>query len=65
MKVIANRATCTGHGLCAVKCAEIFKLDDNGYIDIGDDPVEVPSALYLKAAAGIDACPEGALREAQ
>jgi len=61
MKVVANRAMCTGHGLCAVKCSEVFVLDDHGYIDIGADAVEVPKHLESRASAGVDACPEGAL----
>lgn len=61
MKVIVKQALCTGHGLCAVKCPELYVLDDNGYIDM-DGELSVPAELEAKARRGAIACPEGALK---
>lgn len=60
MKVIAERALCTGHACCAAKCPEIYRLDEDGYIAI--DVVEVPPELEAKASLAARACPEGAVR---
>jgi len=61
MKVRVIRELCTGHGLCALKCAELYKLDDNGYIDM-EPLTDVPPELEMKARRGAIACPEGALK---
>jgi ferredoxin len=60
MKVKVHRDLCTGHGLCAVKCPEVYLLDDNGYID-ADGELAIPAELEAKARRGAVACPEGAL----
>lgn len=60
MKVIADKTLCCGHARCAAKCPEVFKLDAEGYIDIGT--VEVPAEFEERARRGAKCCPERAIR---
>jgi ferredoxin len=50
---------CSGHARCNVTSAELFPLDDDGYVSI--DEVEVPAALEDSARSGATACPERAI----
>jgi ferredoxin len=61
MRVIADNDICGAHGACAMVDDELFQLDDDGYIAIGDG-VEVPEEKHDTAQRGIDACPLRALR---
>ena len=62
MKLRADNDVCEGHGQCAMVDDELFTLDDDGYIALGADGVEVPSAQEHAAELGVAACPVQALR---
>lgn len=59
MKVHVNPILCTGYGLCAGECPEIFKLDDWGYAYVVDEEVE--PHLSRQAARAAAVCPEHAI----
>ncbi|HEX4430798.1 MAG TPA: ferredoxin [Frankiaceae bacterium] len=50
---------CAGHARCHAMSAELFPIDDDGYVSI--DQVEVPAALEDDARRGAAACPERAI----
>jgi ferredoxin len=60
MKIIADRSRCAGHARCAAIAAQLFELDDNGYI--GFDQKRVPDGEEDPARRGVRACPERALK---
>lgn len=60
MKIVANRARCTGHARCFATAPKIFDLDDHGYIGFNERKLD-PDELEL-ARRGVHSCPEGALR---
>jgi ferredoxin len=60
MKIIVKKTLCSGHARCASVAPNIFKLNDDGYIDMSD--FEVSAGLDELARRGARACPERALR---
>jgi ferredoxin len=60
MKIVADRARCEGHGLCADVAPEVFDLDDDAVVIVRHDIV--PPELERKAEAGARVCPVAALR---
>lgn len=63
MKIIVKRALCSGHARCASVAPELFRLNDDGYIDMDD--FDVPPGQEELARKGARACPERALRVAK
>jgi ferredoxin len=63
MKIIADKTRCAGHARCAAAAAQLFELDDNGYI--GFDQKRVPDGAEESARRGVRACPERALKLAE
>lgn len=63
MKIIVKRPLCSGHARCASVAPEIFRLNDDGYIDMDD--FEVEAGKEALARQGARACPERALRVAR
>lgn len=61
MKLLADNSVCEAHGQCAMVDDELFVLDDDGYIAVGDG-VEVAPEKEQAARLGAGACPVRALR---
>jgi len=58
MRVDVDR--CDGFGYCEQQAPEVFRLDDDGNLIIGQP--EVPDALAARVEAATRACPVAALR---
>ena len=56
MKILINKAACVGNARCAAISAELFPLDDDGYIAV--EEVIVPAGMEQLARRGARACPE-------
>lgn len=56
MKLLVNKAACAGHARCAAVSEELFPLDDDGYIAVGE--IDVPAGKEELARRGASACPE-------
>jgi ferredoxin len=61
VKIIPDNDICGAHGACAMVDEELFSLDDDGFISIGDGAV-VRAGKEEIAQRGVDACPLRALR---
>jgi len=61
VKIIPDNDVCGAHGACATVDEELFNLDDDGFIAIGDG-IEVPAGKEEIAHRGVDSCPLRALR---
>jgi ferredoxin len=59
MKVIIDRAMCTGHGRCYTLAPEVFAADDEGHSTLVQQ--DVPESLREKALIGVQNCPERAI----
>jgi ferredoxin len=60
LKVVIDRAACSGYGVCAEICPEVYKLDSNGMVYVDDEIV--PEGHEEQAREGADACPQSALK---
>ncbi len=56
MRIRIERAACVGNARCAAVSAELFPLNDDGYID--SDGFEVAPGDEALARNGAKACPE-------
>ena len=56
MKIRIERAACVGNARCSAIAAELYPLDDDGYID--SDGFDVPEGQDKPARNGARACPE-------
>ncbi len=56
MKIRIDRQKCVGNARCFAAAAQLYPLDDNGYID--SDGFEVAPEHEALARRGARACPE-------
>jgi ferredoxin len=56
MKVRIDRSACQGHARCATLAGELYKLNEQGYID--SEGFDVPPGKEKLARTGASACPE-------
>jgi ferredoxin len=55
-----DAASCTGHGICALRCPERVALDEWGFPDVDPEPLTARGEL-VRARLAVAACPERAL----
>nr|WP_223205357.1 ferredoxin [Gordonia jinghuaiqii] len=55
-----DRDLCVGHAQCYATDPGLFPIDDEGFSLVDDQ--EVPDSRLVAARAGVNACPERALR---
>lgn len=55
-----DRGRCEGHGMCEEAAPELFRLDDDGELEVLSD--EVGADLMRKAENAVRLCPVAALR---
>jgi ferredoxin len=60
MKIVVDRAKCTGLGICESVAPEAFEVDDDGNLVLKVDAV--PDQLLDQVQRAIQGCPTGALR---
>jgi ferredoxin len=60
MKIVIDRQACVGHARCRAVAADLYPLDDSGYIDT--DGYTVPEGEEASARRGARACPEKIIR---
>lgn len=56
MKLRINKPACAGNARCAAVSAELFPLDEDGYIAV--EEIDVPAGKEDLARRGARACPE-------
>jgi ferredoxin len=59
MKVLLDRAMCSGHGRCYSLAPEVFDPDEEGHSTLVH--LEFPESLRDKALIGVQNCPEQAI----
>ncbi|ASR01242.1 ferredoxin [Gordonia rubripertincta] len=60
MKVVLDRARCTGLGICESLASDFFEIDDDGSLLVLKD--EVAEADLMEVEEAISGCPTEALR---
>jgi ferredoxin len=58
MKVVVDEEVCTGCGLCAETCPEVFEMDGDMAKVIGDT---VPAAAESTCREAVEGCPVSAI----
>ncbi|WP_326836769.1 ferredoxin [Amycolatopsis rhabdoformis] len=60
MKIVVDRARCTGLGICESFAPEVFEVDDNGDLVLSAETV--PEGLESEVERAVTGCPTEALR---
>ncbi|MET7768299.1 ferredoxin [Nocardia sp. NPDC005366] len=60
MKIIVDRAKCTGLGLCESVAPDLFEVDDSGDLILLRD--EITEDRRAEVDAAVSGCPTAALR---
>jgi ferredoxin len=58
LKVEVDRDRCEGHGLCEAIAPAVFRLDDDGMVQIAS---EIPTTAMDSVVAAVRTCPVAAL----
>ena len=61
MKLRVDPTECTGHGRCYLIAPDLLTYDDEGYVSIRGQTIEVPSDQVELAEEAEGTCPEGAI----
>ena len=60
MKILVDRAKCTGLGICESIAPDLFEVDDNGDLELKAQTVDDSREADVQAA--VEGCPTAALR---
>jgi ferredoxin len=61
VKLRVDAAECTGHGRCYRIAPDLLSYDDEGYVSIRGQAVDVPDDMVDLAQEAEGTCPEGAI----
>jgi ferredoxin len=60
MRIVLDRAKCTGIGICEAHAPTVFEVDDHGELVVLS--AEVPEDVQNEVAEAVEGCPTLALR---
>jgi ferredoxin len=61
MKLFIDPEQCTGHGRCYRLAPDLLTYDDQGYVSIRGEAIDVPPDQVELAEEAEGTCPEGAI----
>jgi ferredoxin len=61
MKLEVDRALCRGHGRCYSLAEDLLEDDDDGFVTIRGQIIDVPLDQVEDARNAAGSCPEGAI----
>lgn len=61
MKLTVDAARCTGHGRCYAAAPGFLTYDDDGYVTVRGQVVDVPEEHAAAAREAAASCPEQAI----
>ena len=61
MKLAVDGASCMGHGRCYRMAPDLLTYDDEGYVTVRDQTIDVPADLLEAAEDAEGTCPEQAI----
>ena len=62
MRLTIDAEMCTGHGRCYTLAPELLSYDDEGFVSVRGQTIEVPPGMEDAAREAALSCPEGAIR---
>jgi ferredoxin len=61
VKLTVDGPSCMGHGRCYLMAPDLLTYDDEGYVTIRDQTIDVPADLLEAAEDAEGTCPEQAI----
>jgi ferredoxin len=61
MKLTVDGKSCMGHGRCYLMAPDLLTDDDEGYVTIRDQAIDVPAEQVEAAEEAAGTCPEQAI----
>ena len=61
MRMSVDGDLCMGHGRCYALMPDLLSYDEEGYVTIRDQTIELSADLYELADEAAGSCPEGAI----
>ena len=61
MRLTVDGKNCMGHGRCYEMAPDLLACDDEGYVTIRDQAIDVPADQVEFAEEAEGTCPEGAI----
>jgi ferredoxin len=61
VRITVDGESCMGHGRCYQMAPDLLTYDDEGYVTIRDQVIDVPPAQVEDAEEAAATCPEGAV----
>ena len=61
MKLTVDGKNCMGHGRCYMMAPDLLACDDEGYVTIRDQTIDVPADQVEVADDAAGTCPEQAI----
>jgi ferredoxin len=61
VRLSVDGASCMGHGRCYVMAPDLLACDDEGYVTIRDQAIDVPDDQVDAAEDAAGTCPEQAI----
>jgi ferredoxin len=61
VKITVDGSACTGHGRCYQLAPDLLSCDDEGYVTIRNQVIEVPRGQEEDAEEAAGSCPEEAI----
>ena len=58
MKILVDRPSCTGHGRCYRLAPDLLTYDDQGYVSVRGEAIDVPADQVEFAEEAEGTCPE-------
>jgi ferredoxin len=62
VKLTVDGKSCMGHGRCYLMASDLLAYDDEGYVTIRDQTIDVPADQVEAAEDAEGTCPEQAIR---
>ena len=61
MRLTVDGESCMGHGRCYLMAPDLLADDDEGYVTIRDQTIDVPADQVEAAEDAVGTCPEQAI----
>jgi ferredoxin len=61
VRITVDGESCMGHGRCYQMAPDLLTYDDEGYVTIRDQVIDVPADQVEAAEEAAATCPEGAV----
>jgi ferredoxin len=62
VRLTVDGKSCMGHGRCYMMAPDLLAYDDEGYVTIRDQTIDVPDDQVESAEDAAGTCPEQAIR---